>query len=175
MTSATNPETNPESPTAATGRAGPAGGAEPAVGVEPSGPTPGEPVGHAVRPPVELAPLAGELSSVRFATVARRLGETARSEGLAPPAFRSPPRSGGTSRTIRREPDGSATVSVALRDRPAVAVIGDMIDGIVVAAGRTGPEAGLTRDVLWRSVAELIDAEIVRALSRLPTGGHAAA
>ncbi|MFV0258475.1 MAG: hypothetical protein ACK5PP_08525 [Acidimicrobiales bacterium] len=169
MTSATNPEIDPEE-TAAPDRAGP--GAPGGQARQASGEQTGD---HPVRPPVELAPLAGELSSLRFATVARRLGETARAEGLTPPAFRSPPRDGAMARTIRREADGSATVSVALRDRPAVAVIGDMIDGIVTAAGRVGPDAGPTRDVLWRSVAELIDAEIVRALSRIPTGGHAAA
>jgi hypothetical protein len=98
----------------------------------------------------------GELSSLRFAAVARRLSELWRRRGLEAPAFRSPPRSPGVRRAIRRESDGSATVSVALRGRPAVAVVADMIDGIVVAAGLGGVEAGRARDELWMAAMEAL-------------------
>lgn len=93
--------------------------------------------------------ISQELSSILFAGVARRLSEAARERGMEVPAFRSPPRSAGLRRAIRREPDGSSTVSVALRGRPAIAVVGDMIDGMVTAGRLTGPEAGLARDELW--------------------------
>ena len=98
----------------------------------------------------------GELTSVRFAAMARRLSDTARDRGLIVPAFRSPPKVAGLRRSIRRGRDGSATVSVALRNRPAMAVAGDMIDGIVAAAGLSGVEAGAARDELWQAVGPLL-------------------
>jgi len=104
--------------------------------------------------------LGQELSSVRFAAVARRVGEEARSAGVEPPAFRSPPRSPGARRSIRREVDGSATVSVALRGRPGIAVIGDMIDGIIIAGELTGLDAAQLRDRLWTAAAALLDDEL---------------
>jgi hypothetical protein len=85
--------------------------------------------------PVDASASVGlsELSSVQFAQVARRLNQSAQAGGLCPPAFRSPPRTPGLARSITRRADGSATVSVRLRGRPAVAVVADMIDGIVAA------------------------------------------
>ncbi|MGZ4753737.1 MAG: hypothetical protein ACXVJW_04930 [Acidimicrobiia bacterium] len=70
--------------------------------------------------------------ALRFATAARRLGAAARASGLIVPAFRSPPRVRGASRTLRRYP-GGAVVSVRLRDRTYVDVVDDMIDGVLVA------------------------------------------
>lgn len=104
-------------------------------------------------------PLGRELTSVRFAAVARRLGEAARAVGIEPPGFKSPPRRAGIRRAIRRERDGSAIVSVALRGRPMIAVVDDMIDGIVAAAGLTGSDAGEVRDGLWSAVASMLDDE----------------
>ncbi len=101
-----------------------------------------------------------ELSSVRFAAMARRLSEEARSLGVAAPGFRSPPRSPGLRRSIRRERDGSATVSVALRERPAIAVVADMIDGVLVASSLDGTAASAARDALWSVAAELLDHEL---------------
>lgn len=95
------------------------------------------------------AGVTAELTSLRFAAVARELGEAARRRGLEVPAFRSPPRSPGVRRAIRRESDGSTTVSVALRGRPGLAVVADMIDGMVAAAQLSGVEAGAVRDELW--------------------------
>ncbi|MDH3683801.1 MAG: hypothetical protein OEV40_28090 [Acidimicrobiia bacterium] len=97
---------------------------------------------------------------MRFAAVARRLSDAARGLGVEAPGFRSPPRSPGIRRSIRREPDGSATVSVALRGRPGIAVVGDMIDGVVAASQLSGVEAGAVRDGLWTAVAGLLDDEI---------------
>lgn len=100
-----------------------------------------------------------ELTSIRFASVARRLSESARSVGRDVPGFRSPPRAPGIQRSIRRESDGSATVSVALRGRPGIAVIADMIDGVIAAGELDGPEAGLVRDQLWLAAARMLDDE----------------
>lgn len=93
------------------------------------------------------------MTSVGFAEVARQLNRTAASLGLTTPAFRSPPRKRGVARTIVRRPDGSATVSVALRGRPGVAVVADMIDG-VLAANASGPDRSVAvRDRLWSAAA----------------------
>jgi hypothetical protein len=97
---------------------------------------------------------AMETTSLRFAEVARLLGEAARDRGLEVPAFRSPPRSRGATRTIRRRPGGQATVSVALRDRPWPAVVADLIEGVLAANRLDGPAAGPARDALWAAVAD---------------------
>ncbi len=77
--------------------------------------------------------------ALRFATAARRLGAAARASGLVVPAFRSPPRVKGASRTLKRYP-GGAVVSVKLRDRSYGDVVDDMIDG-VLATNRVSPES----------------------------------
>jgi len=69
------------------------------------------------------------------------------------PGFRSPPRVVGAERTVRRRPDGGATVAVVLRDRPFVAVLADMIEGIIVANRLDGTAATRTRTALWEAVA----------------------
>ena len=88
-------------------------------------------------------------TSLRFAAAARLLGDIARRLGLIVPAFRSPPRVVGRSRTIRRRSDGSATVSVVLRDRPWPAVLADMVEGVVAANSLRDAEADRARDRLW--------------------------
>jgi len=93
-----------------------------------------------------------EATSIRFATAARTLGQLARSRGLVVPAFRSPPRLAGVERSIRRRADGGVAVAVRLRGRPWAAVLADMIEGVVVANGRTGIEADRLRAELWRAV-----------------------
>jgi hypothetical protein len=98
-------------------------------------------------------------SSVRFAHAARALGEAARHRQLVVPAFRSPPRLTDVDRTIRRRPDGGATVSVRLQARPWPAVLGDMVEGVVVANGLSGPEAMRVRAALWSAV----EAEVAAA------------
>jgi hypothetical protein len=55
------------------------------------------------------------------------------------PAFRSPPRVQGASRTLKRYP-GGAVVSVRLRERTYAAVVDDMIDG-VLATNRVSAES----------------------------------
>lgn len=89
-------------------------------------------------------------STVDFAAAARTLTREARRRGLIGPSFRCPPRLVGVDRSIRRRPDG-AIVSVRLRGRPLVAVLADMIEG-VVAANRLGPPAAdRLRADLWQA------------------------
>ncbi len=95
------------------------------------------------------------MTSVRFAEMARRLGQDARRLGHDVPTFRSPPRIAGTRRSIRRRADGSASVAVQLRGRPLLAVASDMVDGIAAANRLTGRAADALRDELWATVAEV--------------------
>jgi hypothetical protein len=95
-----------------------------------------------------------EATTLRFAGAVRTLGQAARGLRLAAPGFRSPPRVPGVDRTLRRRPDGGATVSVALKGRPFEAVLADMIEGVVVANGLEGATATRARTSLWDAVLE---------------------
>lgn len=92
-----------------------------------------------------------ESTSIRFAGAARELGRASRLCGLTAPAFTSPPRLSGYSRTIRRRPNG-VTVAIVLRGRPWAAVLADMIDGVIVANQISGLEADRARTALWLAV-----------------------
>ena len=87
-----------------------------------------------------------------FAETARRLGMAVRSHGLAMPSFRSPPREVGRRRTLVRHADGSVTVSVMVRNRTWVAVLADMVEGVVVANQMDGVDAEVLRDQLWEAL-----------------------
>jgi hypothetical protein len=93
-----------------------------------------------------------EATSVRFAGAVKSLSDVARHQGLAVPAFRSPPRLAGCERTIRWRPDGGATVAIRLRGRLWVQVLADMVDGVVAANGLEGPAADRARTALWSAV-----------------------
>jgi hypothetical protein len=93
-----------------------------------------------------------EPTSLRFARLARSLGEAARAQGLRAPSFRSPPRLPGVTRSIVRRGPG-VTVAVALRDRPWGAVVADMVEGVVAANRLAGVGADRARAALWQAVA----------------------
>jgi hypothetical protein len=92
-----------------------------------------------------------EPTSLRFARLARSLGEAARAQGLRAPTFRSPPRLPGVSRSIVRRGPG-VTVAVALRDRPWAAVVADMVEGVVATNRLAGIGADRARAALWSAV-----------------------
>jgi hypothetical protein len=96
-----------------------------------------------------------EALSLRFGQVARALADEARSLGLQPPAFRSPPRLEEVNRSITRRRDGSTTIAVALRNRPWGAVLADMVDGVVVANRLRGVAADQCRNALWSRLADI--------------------
>lgn len=87
-----------------------------------------------------------------FAETVRQLGSAVRAQGLVMPGFRSPPRKIGRRRTLARYPDGSMTVAVMVRNRLWVAVLADMIEGVVVANQLDGVDAEALRDQLWESL-----------------------
>ena len=75
-----------------------------------------------------------------FADAARRLGAATRAAGLVVPAFRSPPRTAGVPRTVRRYA-GGAVVSVVLAGRRAEEVAIDMVEGVMVVNRLEGDAA----------------------------------
>lgn len=103
-----------------------------------------------------------ESTSIRFAGAARDLGRAARLCGLTPPAFTSPPRLAGVSRTIRRRRNG-VTIAIVLRGRPWPAVLADMIEGILVANNLSGLDADPIRTALWLSVEPAPEIEVAAA------------
>jgi hypothetical protein len=88
---------------------------------------------------------------IRFADLARRIGAATRAAGLVVPAYRTPPRRAGVTRTIRRLP-GGPVVAVRLRLRPAADVVRDMVEGVVVANGLTGDAAQRVRTTLLQTI-----------------------
>ena len=95
--------------------------------------------------------MAQNRTALDFAHAARVLGREARRRGLAAPSYRCPPRIVGVQRSLRRSAAG-AVVAVQLKDRPWLAVLGDMIEGVVVANRLTPPQADRVRTELWEVV-----------------------
>jgi hypothetical protein len=89
-----------------------------------------------------------ESSTIRFADAARVLTREARRRGLVGPSFRCPPRLVGTDRTVRRRP-GGPVIAVRVRGRPWPVVLGDMIEGVIVANALSAPDATRLRTELW--------------------------
>jgi hypothetical protein len=90
-------------------------------------------------------------TTVDFASAARTLAREARRRQLVSPGFRCPPRLVGVDRSIRRRA-GGAVVSVRLRGRPWVAVLADMIEGVIVANDLAPPRSDRVRAELWAAV-----------------------
>ncbi len=90
-------------------------------------------------------------TTFQFARAARVLAGRARQLGLTVPGFRCPPRVSGVNRTLRRR-GSSVVVAVRVRGRPWVAVLGDLVEGIVVANQLAGVEADGARAALWEAV-----------------------
>lgn len=95
------------------------------------------------------SPASTGASTVDFASAARTLTHEARRRSLIGPSFRCPPRLVGVDRSIRRRGDG-AIVSVRLRGRPWVAVLADMIEGVIATNQLVAPQADRLRADLWR-------------------------
>jgi hypothetical protein len=90
-----------------------------------------------------------------FAAAARVIAAEAQRYGLVAPSFRSPPRTVGVDRTVRRHEHGGI-VAVVVRNRPFVAVVADMIEGVIVVNQLVTPEADQVRTGLW-AMAEMAD------------------
>lgn len=95
--------------------------------------------------------MATQQTTLDFAHAARVLGREARHRGLVAPSYRCPPRIVGVDRSIRRHPKG-VVVAVQLKGRPWMAVLGDMIEGVVLANRLRTPQADRVRNELWQAV-----------------------
>ena len=92
--------------------------------------------------------MAQNQTALDFAHAARVLGREARRRGLTSPSFRCPPRIVGVQRSLRRSAGGTV-IAVQLKGRPWLAVLGDMIEGVVVTNRLTPPQADRVRTELW--------------------------
>ena len=94
-----------------------------------------------------------EPQSLWFARTSRGLADQARRLGLLAPSFISPPSATGAIRTIRT---GGATpvVAVRLRGRRREQILGDLIEGIVLANRLAGPRSAVVRSQLWDTAAD---------------------
>jgi hypothetical protein len=99
--------------------------------------------------------MAANQSALDFANAARVLGREARRRGLVAPSYRCPPRIVGVDRSVRRLDAGHVVVAVQLKGRPWLAVLGDMIEGVLVAKGLQPPQADRLRTELWAAAAAL--------------------
>ena len=92
--------------------------------------------------------MSSSQTTLDFANAARLLGREARRRGLVAPSFRCPPRIVGVQRSVRRHRSG-AVVAVLLKGRPWLAVLADMIEGVVVANDLDPQRAARLRTDLW--------------------------
>jgi len=92
--------------------------------------------------------MSSSQTTLDFAHAARLLGREARRRGLVAPSFRCPPRIVGVQRSVRRHRTG-AVVAVQLKGRPWLAVLADMIEGVVVANDLDPQRAARLRTDLW--------------------------
>ena len=79
-------------------------------------------------------------------------GPGARQRGLAVPGSAARPGWPGPSAPCDVRGDGGATVAVRLRGRPWVAVLADMIEGVIVTNGLAGADATRARTALWAAL-----------------------
>lgn len=90
-------------------------------------------------------------TTLEFAHAAKVLAGEARRRGLVAPSFRCPPRIVGVDRSLRRHGNG-VVVAVQLKDRPWLAVLADMVEGVVAANQLQPPHADRLRTQLWAAV-----------------------
>jgi len=53
-------------------------------------------------------------------------------------------------------------IAVQVKDRPSVAVLADMVDGVIAANGLEGRQAAELRDQLWAAVADIAASSVER-------------
>ena len=90
-------------------------------------------------------------TSLDFAQAARTIGSEVRRRGLVVPGFRCPPRIDGVDRSLRRVNNG-AVVAVQLKGRPWAAIVGDMIEGVIVTNQLQPPQSDRLRSELWQAL-----------------------
>jgi hypothetical protein len=99
-----------------------------------------------------------ESLTFRFSYVVQQVSAAARRLGLEPPGFRAPPRLAGVDRSIRRPAAGGAVIAVRIHGRGFDAVVADVIEGVIVAAGLRDEPADAARIALRAAVEGLAQA-----------------
>lgn len=99
--------------------------------------------------------MPGNQTALDFAHAARTLVREARRRGLVAPSFRCPPRLAGVQRSVRRHVRG-VVVSVQVKGRPWPAVLGDMIEGVIVTNLLAAPDADRVRTELWAALDDVL-------------------
>ena len=94
-----------------------------------------------------------ESKSILFANAVRALSSVARGAGYEVPSFKGPPNLGEHSRTLKRNSDGSVTISVVFRGRSWLSTLSDVVEGFVVANSHL-EKAYELRDMLWSVIEE---------------------
>jgi len=94
-----------------------------------------------------------ESKSFLFANTVRALSTAARGAGYEVPSFKGPPNLGEHSRTLKRNSDGSVTISVVFRGRAWLSTLSDIVEGFVVANSHL-EKAHELRDMLWSVIEE---------------------
>ena len=100
-------------------------------------------------------PTPSRPATVVFADAAKVLAGVSRSHGLVAPSYRTPPRTVGLDRTVRRTANGGA-VAVRVKGRPWPAVVADMIDGVIAVNRLPSARANRVRADLWEAVCERV-------------------
>lgn len=90
-------------------------------------------------------------SSIFFGEVVNALSSQARRHGLSVPVFRSPPRIIGVTRTIYNSGEDKTVVAIATRQRANVAVVSDVIEGILESNSLDLIERMRSRELLWEA------------------------
>ena len=104
-----------------------------------------------------------ESKSFLFANAVRALSTADRGAGYEVPSFKGPPNLGEHSRTLKRNSDGSVTISIVFRGRAWLSTLSDIVEGFVVANSHL-EKAHELRDMLW-SVIEESDLSIIAGVS----------
>ena len=94
-----------------------------------------------------------ESKSFLFANAVRALSAAASGAGYEVPSFKGPPNLGEHSRTLKRNSDGSVTISVVFRGRAWLSTLSDIVEGFVVANSHIEKTHEL-RDMLWSVIEE---------------------
>ncbi len=94
-----------------------------------------------------------ESKSFLFANAVRALSLASREAGYEVPSFKGPPNLGEHSRTLKRNSDGSITISVVFHGRAWLSTLSDIVEGFVVANSHL-ERAHELRDMLWSVIEE---------------------
>ena len=89
-----------------------------------------------------------ESISIQFSIAVRTLGRIADQLGYRIPQFRCPPPSAKYQRSVRKTGEENLSISIVIRGRPWLAILADIVEGVVIANTQSGQDSEL-RNILW--------------------------